>query len=86
MIKKFKVPIYNRTVIYHHGERDELEKFLERHFKSKTEAANIAEHVSWENLGCVVSSSEMDEIIIHLHRPPTTSICSERLRMKYFML
>lgn len=73
MIKKFKVPIYNRTVIYHHGERDELEISLERHFKSKATANDIADHVSWENLGCVVSSPEMDEIIIHLHRSPNDS-------------
>lgn len=70
MIIKFKIPIYNRTVIYQHGERDELEKYLERHFKSKTAANDIADHVSWETLGCVVSSPEMDEIIIHMHRLP----------------
>ena len=86
MIKKFKVPIYDRTVIYHHGERDELEESLERHFKSKATANDIADHVAWENLGCVVSSPEMNEIIIHLHRFPNDSKCSERLRMKYFML
>ena len=86
MIKKFKVPIYDRTVIYHHGERDELEESLERHFKSKATANDIADHGAWENLGCVGRSPEMNEIIIHLHRFPNDSKCSERLRMKYFML
>ena len=84
MIMKFKIPIYDRTVIYHHGERDELEKYLERHFKSKTVANDIADHVSWGNLGCVVGAPEMDEIIIHVHRLPDDCIMYGTLAHEIF--
>ena len=70
MIKNLTIPIYDRTVIFHCGERDELENHLARHFKNKALAHDVADHVSWENLGCVVGSPEINEIVIHLHKIP----------------